>query len=451
MASIRASCMVLFSLLLSKLKPINIQMKNYHLHSKLLLRTPLLAQNTYIAKILKTNDLAILKIAFQDIILQEALFLASPVLYEECIKWLRGDIAASEELHLAQGLWRYLLRMSSRCTPFGLFAGVSVGEWSNENNITLGQVADNQRNTRADMEYLGALAQHLSQQADIRAQLRFYPNNSLYESGEKLRYVDYHYEGKRRVHQIVAIDNSVYVQAVLDAARQGATPSDLTKAIVSDDISEAEALDFVHEMIASQVLISELDGKVTGSSTLSISEGKGTENTAKFTPLQFLNFVKGLQDIDNQPLGVSPEQYKALAKSLDELAVPYELNRLFQTDLEKPTLQCSLDKKIAGSLRKGLSLLNRLAVAPRETNLKKFADAFSERYETQELPLLDVLDVETGIGYLQISDTQGDINPLVDDLMVGSVGSSTQNIHWDNRQAFLFKKLSKYSLYQIND
>ncbi len=128
-------------------------------------------------------------------------------------------------------------------------------------------------------------------------------------------------------------------------------------------------------------------------------------------------------------------------EALEAIGVPYDLGRLFQTDLAKSANACTLDKKIAGSLRRGLSLCNRLSTRPQETNLSKFAAAFSERYEGRELPLLQVLDPETGIGYLQWgANSQGDINPLVDDLRIGGT-LGEQKIDWDSRQAFLFQKL----------
>ncbi len=237
-------------------------MKNYQLSPLFLLRTPLLSLNSHIQNVLTSNDLSALKGAYSENEVQQALFLASPVLYAENQKWQTGEVKSSDEQHLAQGLWRYLLRMSSRCTPFGMFAGVSVGEWASESNLLL-QSTDYQAHTRLDMEYLGALAQRLTQEPELRATMRFYPNNSLYESGDKLRYVDYRYDKKRRVHQIVSIDNSEYVQAVLARATSGASPSELAQVLVSEDITLEEATAFIYEMANAQVLISELDGKTT--------------------------------------------------------------------------------------------------------------------------------------------------------------------------------------------
>ena len=60
----------------------------------------------------------------------EALYLASPVLYQEAINWKEGKITDSKKLQkIPISLGKYYLRMCSRCTPFGLFAGCGVVEW----------------------------------------------------------------------------------------------------------------------------------------------------------------------------------------------------------------------------------------------------------------------------------------------------------------------------------
>lgn len=415
---------------LKKLKKEGIikSMKSYTLSEALLLRTPLLSLNGYMANVLKDNTLEALRYAYQDEAIQKALFLASPVLFEENKKWQRGEVTGNEETRLAQALWRYLLRMSSRCTPFGLFAGVTMGKWANYTNIVL-EKDKYQAHTRLDMEYLGALAQELSRFPEVRAKLRYFPNNSIYVVGGRLRYVDYHYKEKRRVHQIVAIDDSHYVQAVLERAVSGALPSELSQVLVSEDINYEEAAAFIEEMIDAQVLISELDGKTTTSKTSVNQLSEKLEGALK----EYIDYLLNPAHYQFPPSDLFKEKLAAVG-------VPFELSKLFQTDLEKSAQSCCLDKKIAGSLRRGLSLLNRLSIKPRETNMSKFAEAFLERYETKELPLLEVLDIETGIGYVQRGNTQGDINPLVDDLMIG-VTAGEQKLDWNSKQVFLFKKL----------
>ena len=74
-------------------------------------------------------------------------------------------------------LLRYLIRMSSRPTPFGLFAGVALGRWGDETNVQLSATPRRQR-TRPDMAWLMNVVIRLESVPAIRRHLRFVANPS---------------------------------------------------------------------------------------------------------------------------------------------------------------------------------------------------------------------------------------------------------------------------------
>ena len=143
---------------------------NYTYHSKQILRTPL--------KPLKTSFTSKeLQQLFTQKEIQEALFLSSPNLLNEFIKWKKGELIDKEdEKRLIYSLLKYTLRIHSRCTPFGLFAGCNIVE--NTNNIEL-STQKTERSTRLDMNFTCALAQELTKLPFIHKHLKFYPNTSI--------------------------------------------------------------------------------------------------------------------------------------------------------------------------------------------------------------------------------------------------------------------------------
>tara|TARA_R110001592_G_scaffold107256_2_gene300378 strand:+ start:3640 stop:6870 length:3231 start_codon:yes stop_codon:yes gene_type:complete len=429
---------------------------NYTYHSKQILRTPL--------KPLKTSFTSKeLQQLFTQKEIQEALFLSSPNLLNEFIKWKKGELIDKEdEKRLIYSLLKYTLRIHSRCTPFGLFAGCNIVE--NTNNIEL-STQKTERSTRLDMNFTCALAQELTKLPFIHKHLKFYPNTSIYKLQDKTRYVEYYYKDKRRIHQISAVDSSTYLDKILQEAENGATLKQLASTIISEDITIEEALNFVAQINEAQILVSELEPSVTGNELLTqilnvLSAIKKKESNKELESIIDLlqNTQFQLTKIDKK-IGNPISVYESLAEKLKQLNVPFELSKLFQTDLYINIQKAAKSERfstfeegvkevpefttntIQQQLTKAITVLNQLTSAPSKTNLSEFKKKFYERYEDKEVALLEVLDIETGIGYAQNSNHTGDVNPLVNDIMLPYDDNQDTELNWNKKESFLFKEL----------
>jgi len=93
----------------------------YKLFSTAVVRTPTLPFNKLESII---GSCARLHESLSDKVIQEAIYIASPTLYKEITKVLDGTtINRKEKLRVLYSATRYIARMSTRCTPFGLFTG----------------------------------------------------------------------------------------------------------------------------------------------------------------------------------------------------------------------------------------------------------------------------------------------------------------------------------------
>ncbi|MDA3893242.1 MAG: lantibiotic dehydratase family protein [Salinivirgaceae bacterium] len=374
---------------------------------------------------------------------QEALYIASPELYVEMQKWLTGKSKEGKELEkLKHSLYRYLARMSTRSTPFGLFAGITVADISGTktkyNNTNKGH-----RVTRPDMNFACALGQFLSKQKEIRTQLKFYPNNSIYLAGNKFRYVEYSYgEKSKRIHKLSAVDKNPYLEKILGLAKNGSLIEPLTQSIIEAEISFEEAHEFVLELIESQLLLSELEPSTTEADYWSflINKLKTINNTEKY--LKALVLVKSaLNELDQQPSGIVVEDYYEKIKSILNLFdIGYEQKYLFQTDMLLNDAYTGIDTSIANEVLEGIRILNKLSITPKETAISNFASEFHKRYEEREIPFLTVLDPETGLGYPANRAVETDVSPLIDGLVLPSGINTDSKINWNAIQSFLLKK-----------
>ncbi|WP_439558632.1 lantibiotic dehydratase, partial [Dyadobacter sp.] len=156
---------------------------------------------------------------------REAILVASPHLFERMMHWLRGE-QVSEKKQLLSTLYKYLVRSTSRCTPFGLFSCCTTGEIGHDNKLGLsGDVLT--KHVTPDTEVLSALSTRLLQIPEIRAQLRFFPNTSIYDAGSKYHYVELLSNGNQSKYFISGLEKSEALSLVLEACGDGAYVKDL--------------------------------------------------------------------------------------------------------------------------------------------------------------------------------------------------------------------------------
>ncbi len=418
--------------------------KQYQAFNKFFIRTPKESLQLFSDF---TKEKICLKEIFKQRVFLESIYIASPELYFETIKWIRGgSFDEKEEQKLVFSLYKYLARMSSRCTPFGLFAGFNLGIIGDSSNI---QVLSNTKNkiryraNRLDMNYSCALGQYLSKQESIRVQLKFFPNNSLYKASDKLRYVEYLYGKKsQRMHQVTAVDENEYLTRILDFAKRGSTIANLANQLVEDDISLEEANTFIIELINSQILVCELEPQITepdywGRLVAKLSSINGCEEvTDNLKKVQLL-----LEQLDYQPIGVEVEAYYGKIKEiLKAFEIDFEEKYLFQSDMIIPFSDNMLDEKIPLRVLEGIELLNKLSIAPAENNLTRFITEFNKRHETLEVELTMVLDPEFGLGYPIGYSANIDLSPLLDGLMISGGQQNQNQIGWNFVQRFLLDK-----------
>jgi hypothetical protein len=352
----------------------------------------------------------------------EAIYLASPDLYNEMKKLLENGKVENED-KLIHSLLKYLLRMGTRCTPFGLFSGCSLGEIDEYSLISLEERSNYKRVTRLDMNYLCSLSQTLENNQDIRRQLLFYPNNSLYKIGDEIRYVEYKYINTRRKHFLMSIESSEFIIDVLEKSKKGILLEDLANYIVDPEISIHDALEFVNELIDSQILISSISPSLTGKDYFELIRANLYDDST----------IRWLETIDNKLKSLdifNSEDNFNLYKEIAELAQFYgtKVNSkyLFQTDLNIKCLENKLSKEIIEDVKSGIVFLNKISSKKEYNKLEIFKRKFLERFEEEEVPLTYALDVETGIGYgEEFEDASSfSISDLVDDLPISYLGKN---------------------------
>ncbi|CAG7656900.1 Nisin biosynthesis protein NisB [Paenibacillus allorhizosphaerae] len=373
---------------------------------------------------------------------REALFLASPDLESKLSVWLDNPESEQGE-KVERPLVRYFVRMAVRPTPFGLFAGASVGAIADKTEIRLADSTSYRRHTRLDMDYIFALTDAIARDEQLRKELIYRANSSLYRIGEHIRYVEAKQQDQVRSHHLVSVTRTEYLDRIVSNAESGARITDLAQALITEDpdVSMEEAEAFLHELIDNQLLVPVLSSNVSGSEAIvqllhHLKETKYAENVRG----QLHEVKLDLEKLDREGIGVNMERYRAIGHKLEHLASPVELSKLFQVDLVKPLREAALGHEVTKEILRGVQALHQTARKKTQSNMDRFRRDFLERYEGRQVPLTEVLDNETGIGYGG-TDMSIDASSLLAGLPFPV--SVEQETAWGKREILLLRKLNE--------
>ena len=372
--------------------------------------------------------------------LRDALFVASTELDDAFEVWRREPTSARGQ-RIERALTRYFARTCGRPTPFGLFAGCSTGTVGPRTRIELEARESYRRHSRLDMDYLDRLTRALANDPSVADRITYCPNSSLYRATGRLRYVESRFEDDRRTHRLTAVKETTGLTKVLDRAAAGASRTELVRALTDDSVSAVKADAFVREVIESQILVPELALAITGLEPLGPLIDDLRSVGATYVADRLDRVGAELESIDAANLGAAGERYRAIAHSLEDLPATPESRRLFQVDLVKPELVAVLGRPVVREIERGVELLRRLARRRDPDELAQFREAFLQRYEGREVPLVEALDAEAGIGWSQSGSATGDAAPLLRGLAFprGSDGK----VDWGPREDFLLGKLGE--------
>ena len=396
------------------------------------LRTPLLpfgdyldwSRDTSAARLLKSpacsptaldhalaHDRQLLRDRLRNILLrpevQEALFLASPTTYSSLPHWLHNEDRDPKGRRVELALVAYFSRLAGRATPFGLCAGYSLGALSTRSALHC--TATFRRHIRLDMAYVSTLIDTLLSTRDVRCTLEYVSNPSLYRINGNWRYLqtDVDTDGVKS-HRLVSVAPTPYLDAVLRRSRDASSFADLAALVAasteggehSDSAVAEEAERYIDTLIGSQLLVSRLALNVTGCGAAElVVEELARHGVRPDIRSGLADALAQLQRMSTRTGAVAPSEYRAVEERLHALGAPIDPAQLFHVDMVRPDVGVHLSTGVAAEVLRSVEVLHRITPVSRERGLEEFRSAFTERYGDAEVPLVEALDEEVGLGY----------------------------------------------------
>lgn len=374
--------------------------------------------------------------------MQEKIYIASPVLYEEIGKYLSGYLSDEHERErIRHSFTKYLSRMCTRCTPYGLFASCSSGILGQTTQFEMKSSLAS--HTRLDMFFLCDLVQTLSKQPDVREKLLYFPNTTLYAVGKMYRYIKILHTGDTRTHVIASVERNKYLDTILHMATDGIDLFRVQNYLQKSDIWAEDILPYIEDLIDSQVLVSELQPVLTGEGYIErilkvLHRIKDKERETTEIKVAIDHVQKVLDEIDRTDTS-SVDAYKECVRIFKDIPVSIDEGFLFQVDSGRGAKVAVLGNDVVRELSNAVSFLTKLAHFFSNGALQTFRQAFYARYEDSEIPLNVALDKEMGLGY-PAQHGVADISPLIDRLSLPKRETENGNIRVSR---ILLKKILK--------
>ncbi len=332
----------------------------------------------------------------------DGLRVASPTVADNVAGWLDRPPSRRRE-RMERTLVQYYTRMCDRCTPFGLFAGVSVGEVGAETHLQLAGRERYRRRSALDLEQVSRLVRALLREETVRKKLHYRPNDTLAAVPNGYQYVQAQVRGGEVRHEIAFLEADEALSAVLEERSEEPVPlSDfhtaLAAAITDPEVRDADIEEYLDDLIEAQVLLPELVPAVVGADPLDqIIESLEAGESLSETAARVRRLREELDRLDAHGVGAPPEAYAAVGTVWSADLGQKATERLLQVDMFKEAGDLRLSGEVVEEVLRGAEPLLRLA-GPAADLLRELKNRFRERYESREVPLAEAFDPERGLG-----------------------------------------------------
>src|SRR5690349_1955294 len=303
-------------------------------------------------------------------------------------------------------LLRYLIRMSTRPTPYGLFAGVAGGSWGEGCDLSLSGGAPRLR-SRPDLAWLLGLVADLENRPEIRRSARVFVHQAAFMAGDRLHLNEPSpLPGGPDPGGPVTLRATRPVRRVLELARRPVRWSELALDIASlpgADPARAEAL--LDQLWSAGVLLTELRPPLTISDPARhlqrvLQEMAQAGEAARVVSTGLESLLAELAAWDTAPDTGSSRTLVDLQTLARRLHATEQTEPVIQTDMAWCLSGTQLPRPVADEAGRAAELLLRLAPASASTaRLKAYAHAVEARWgAARPVPLLLALDPEEGLG-----------------------------------------------------
>lgn len=314
-----------------------------------------------------------------------ALAIGSPTLLADA---MRESQDAKDAARTDQALARYLIRMSTRPTPYGAFASVSLTTWAASSGLRLGE--DRRTRTRPDMAWLRGLLAQWETRPDVRARARWHSDPLVHDAGDRLVAPT---GGSVRATEPARV-------ALQTAATWIAHDELVTRVVELTGGSRDQVVGLVEQLSTAGLLHHDLTPALTGTAATTGADSLRLVSTVDESLADRMSSL--MRAIGKADAGGADGAHDAFDRVVSEASGLYEHTETFQTDLVRDLARGGLSAEVGLECARAVETLLRLGPGPSAAgDLAAYAKRFEARWgHGREVPLAQVFDPVRGLGPL---------------------------------------------------
>jgi len=381
---------------------------------------------------------------WNDSIFRESVFLASYELYNEWARLCQDDpsLSAVKRSKINNSILKYYIRITTRSTPFGTFASHSAFELNSENKgIEIESMNSISRYTTLDLSFLFQVIALINR--DFPEVHEYALNDSVYKLGDYYRYIETTIQNEKRIYTLSSLEKDELLDFLVNTTAGNHYSFKDLVALVAENVegvSEEDARYYIFSLIEAQFFKSTFDICLNEHSPLHqiivYLHSKKDFHADLEEYLKILIEMDGLLKILNSGVGQPQDYYDDLFTLANQFAVLYDRKHLINSSLKRNLDFSPVSKDDLVKIKKAVNTLTCFYDKENEIvneNLEKFKTAFYSRYEESLVPLVEVLDNESGIGYIQEQNSENDFSSLLDTLSWPNVDQDSFTITYNKK------------------
>ncbi|WP_342089050.1 lantibiotic dehydratase [Dyadobacter sp. OTU695] len=331
---------------------------------------------------------------------RQAIYLASPSLHSALAGYDKQSPEKSRRKVLFS-LYKYVIRMSTRPTPFGFFSVTGTGILAEGSKLSGPVITKAKKTIRLQMNVLIQVASWIENQQHPEHPIRYVANNSLYRARTAYRYIEIKKSADTAERIMSEVDDFPELTRLLKAAKIPRTKNELAKRL-SGRLTTGQSSRLIQDLIDSGLLLSELSPNATGpdfedriKAYLDKCRPKSEQANRLYgllTGLSSQDAACCLQDTAEELIRIIP----ALSEQ--------PLFRAQISTLKEPTLSKKAVAKLAADFAAVKALLRPSQQSSPLTVLKQ---KFRARYGAGPIPICELLESEMGMEYAGLAMQAG--------------------------------------------